>query len=239
MPRLLTAAQIAEGALRRAGSLSPRDQVDPDELDIALRQLDLIVGELTGTMTCFWLVPGEFTFDLVSGTQSYNLLTTLGSSYPDEGLQFPLSAYLQYPADSDGVTRKVPLEIVRRRAFLDHEQGAQEGTPTEVYIDRRDPPTLSTWPVINLDDYSLVLHYQTYSGDLSETGGNRPHGLPAAWQRWAELATAADLADGPIGRLPTARVQMLIQRAADAKRELKAHNNKEHSTRRAVAYRDF
>lgn len=239
MPHLLTAAQIAEGALRRAGSLSPRDQVDPDELDIALRHLDLIVGELAGTMTCFWLVPGEFTFSLTAGTQSYNLLTTLGSAYPDEGLQFPLSAYLRYPADSDGVTRKVPIEIVRRRAFLDHEQGAQEGTPTEVYIDRRDPPTLSTWPVINLTGYSIVLHYQTYSGDLTETGGNRPHGLPAAWQRWAELATAADIADGPIGRLPGPRVQMLIQRAAEAKRELKAFNNREHSTRRAVAYRDF
>jgi hypothetical protein len=239
MPRLLTAAQIAEGALRRIGSLSPRDQPDPDELDIALGALDLIVGELAGTMTCYWLVPAEFTLSLTSGTASYDLLTALGSSYPDAGLQFPLSAYLLYPVDGDGNQRKTPVEIVRRRAFLAHEQAAQAGAPSEIYIDRLTPPTLSTWPVIDQTGYSLLLHYQTYSADLREDGGNRPHGLPAAWQRWAELATAADIADGPLGRLPGPRVQMLIQRAAEAKRELKAYNNREHSTRRAVAYRDF
>jgi len=239
MPRLLTVAQIAEGALRRIGSLSPRDTPDPDELEIAISALDLIVSELAGTMTCYWLVPAEFTLPLRAGTTSYNLLTALGSSYPDAGLQFPLSAYLLYPVDSDGNQRKVPIEIVRRRTFLAHEQADQAGAPLEVYIDRLDPPTLKTWPVIDQTGYSLILHYQTYSADLTETEGNRPHGLPAAWQRWAELATAADLADGPLGRLPAPRVQLLMQRAADAKRDLKAFNNREHSTRRAVAYRDF
>lgn len=239
MPRLLTAAQLAEGALRRIGSLSPRDQPDPDEIDIALGCLDLIVGELAGTMTCFWLVPAEFTLPLTADTPSYNLLTALGSSYPEAGLQFPLSAYLLHPVDGDGNQRKVPLPIVRRRTFLEHEQAAQSGEPSEVYIDRLTPPTLSTWPVIDQTGYSLLLHYQTYSPDLRDSGGDLPHGLPAAWQRWAELATAADIGDGPLGRLPGPRLQMLTQKAEAAKRELKAWNNREHTTRRAVAYRDF
>ena len=118
-------------------------------------------------------------------------------------------------------------------------QAAQSGEPSEVYIDRLTPPTLSTWPVIDQTGYSLLLHYQTYSPDLRDSGGDLPHGLPAAWQRWAELATAADIGDGPLGRLPGPRLQMLTQKAEAAKRELKAWNNREHTTRRAVAYRDF
>ena len=52
-------------------------------------------------------------------------------------------------------------------------------------------------------------------------------------------ATAADIGDGPVRRLAGQRLQMLMQKAEAAKRELKAFNNREHSTRRAVAYRDF
>lgn len=238
MPRLLTAAKIAEGALQRIGAFSLRDEApDPDELDVALDKLDLLVGEMAGTMTCYWLVPDEFTFTLTATTASYNLLTTLGSDYPEEGLQFPLSAYLKYPAASGG--RRVPLKIARRREFLAHDHPTQPGSPTEVYIDRRDPPTLKPWPIIALPDHQMVLHYQTYSGDLTESAGARPHGMPAAWQRWAELATAADIGDGPVRRLK-GDVLARLQRERDrAKITLTAFNNKEHSTRRPVAYRDF
>ncbi|MDL2425360.1 hypothetical protein M2C68_22715, partial [Pseudomonas sp. BAgro211] len=76
----------------------------------ALHHLDEIVGELTGTMTTYWLVPAEFVFPLSPGTRTYNLKQVLGSAYPAQGLQFPLSAYLQYPPNATSVLQRVPLD---------------------------------------------------------------------------------------------------------------------------------
>lgn len=239
MPRLLTASQIATGALRRIGAFAARDEApDPDELDIALGNLDLIVGEMTGTMTCYWLVPDEFSLPLTAAQRQYDLKVAMGSSYPEDGVQFPLSAWLEYPANGGDRPRRKELEIIRRRTYLAKPRLDLPGEPEAIYIDRRDEPKLSTWPVIDLSGYSIVIHYQTYSGNLHESGGGRPHGLPVAWQRWAELAVAADIGDGPVRRLPQVRLTTLMQKAEAAKRDLRSFNNKEHSTRRAVAYRD-
>lgn len=241
MPRLLTAAKIAEGALQRIGAFASHDEApDPDELEIALGKLDLIVGELAGVMTCYWLVPDEFVMPLVAGQSDYNLLTALGSDYPDEGLQFPLSAYLQYPPTvPPSTTRRVPIEIVRRRTFLAHDQLDQGGYPEEIYIDRLDPPTLRTFRTINLPGYAIVLHYQTYAADQTASEGAHKHGLPAAWQRWAEIATACDIGDGPVRRIKPDALGRLKQEREMALIRLRSFNNREKSTRRAVAYRDF
>jgi len=232
--RLLTAAQLAEGALRRIGALGPHDAgADADELDVALHHLDLVVGELAGAMTCTWLVPAELVLPLAAGTRSYDLKVALGADWPENGLQFPLSAWLQ---DSGG--RRRALAIARRRGFLAHADPDEPGEPREVYIDRRHPPTLATWPVIAQPGSALVLHVQTFASDLRESGGNRPHLLPAAWQRWGELATAADIGDGPVRRLQGDALARLRQEREVAKRALAAHQNREHATRRAVAYRE-
>lgn len=238
MPRLLTAAQIAEEALKKIGAFSPRDEgPDPDEFDRALSAFDLRVQELAGTVRLTWLIPTELTLPLTAGQGEYNLMTALGAAYPPDGIQFPIEAWLEPPVP---VNRR-PLDIVRRADYYAHSNLAQTGEPAMVYIDRRSPPTLFIYPVINLAGYSLKLGIQTYAPDLV-TGkkGAMPHGLPAAWQRWGIYATASDISDGSVRRLPDNEIAVFERKAARAEAELRAFDNKERFGRkRFVKYRDF
>lgn len=237
MPRLLTAQQIAEESLMEIGAFSPRDEgADPDELDRALSALDLICQENAGAVRTTWLIGTELTIPLTAAQPSYNLMTVLGSQYPPDGIQFPLEAWLQPPAP---VNRK-PLDIVRRADYYAHSNLAQTGEPEMVYIDRKSPGTMFVYPLIALPGYSVQLSAQTFSPDFMKKDGEAPHGLPAAWQRWAILATACDIAGGKVRTLPLSELTKKEVARDKAYAKLAAFNNKERfGQKRFVKYRDF
>lgn len=238
MPRLLTAQQIAEEALMEIGAFSPKDEgADPDELDRALSALDLICQQHSGVVRTPWLIGTELTVTLTSGQASYNLMTVLGSQYPPDGIQFPIEAWLQPPTP----VNRQPLDIVRRADYYAHSDLAQTGEPEMVYIDRKTPPTLFIWPVISLAGYSIKLSAQTFSPDfIKHKNGEAPHGLPAAWQRWAVLATACDIGRGKVRALPQAELADKRAEAARAYAALMAFNAKERfGKKRFTPYRDF
>ena len=237
MPRLFTATQIADLALQKIGAFSPRDgAADPDEQDRALAWLDLVVGHLTGTRNCYWLIPNEFTLPLTVGQREYDLMTVMGADYPEGGIQFIRSVWLLHPNVTP--TRRTPIKLLRRAEYDAIELRNQSGTPEQVYIDRQNLPKLSVWPVTSLTGYSLALDYYTYSQDLLDTSGNRPHGLPAAWQLWASVATAAEIGDGPVRRLKPETIKGLQAQAERARKQLDAHHNAEQVRPRFVRYRD-
>jgi hypothetical protein len=237
MPRLLTALQIATEALMEIGAFSTKDVApDPDELDRALSALDLRVQQETGTMRTYWLIPADFTIPLAAGQASYNLMTVLGAQYPRDGIQFALSASLQPP----GGLARIPLDIIRRDDLEALSLPTQPGQPESVYVDRKDPPTLTITPVINLPGYSVLLTAQVFSTNHTTNKGAEQHGMPAAWQRWAILATAEDIGAGKVRRLPQIELSDLRARSKEAFEKLAAFSNKERFGRkRFTQYRDF
>jgi len=235
--RLLTAKDLAVKALRKVGSFAPHDEgPDPDELAIALESLDMLVGQLAGSMRLWFLVPEEFTVPLTGGTGSYNLRDVLGSAWPQDGIQFVISAWLQPP---NGAQRR-PLYLARREEYQAKELLTQAGDPCMIYVDRRDPPTLKTWPVLGADltDYSIKIVGQQFSPDLTLNQGAQAHGLPQAWQRWGTYACASDIGDGEVVKLSDGDLTRFDRKAEKAFLDLRTYSGTERRATSFVRYRD-
>lgn len=237
MPRFVTAARVATEALEHIGATGLRDTgPDPDMLDRALRALDSIVQEFAGTNEAWWLRPEEVAIPLTADVAEYDLEDTLGALYPDDWIDTPVSAVL---IDPNGL--RTNIDLLRRSAYLSNQDLTTSGEPTGVWIDRTVPHlVMRTYPVIAVSDYSIGLSFQTLAPDIvSDKTGAERHAMPAAWQRWAKLATAYDISGGAIVSLPDRERARLERDAERAKRALLAVHNREHAPRGYTQARDF
>lgn len=84
---------------------------------------------------------------------------------------------------------------------------------------------------------SVRLVFMTYAPSMlgattPQTDGDTAHGFPRGWQRWIAHATAADIGNGPVVRLPLERLKDIRAVADLAKKELLGYQNRERGTMR-------
>lgn len=246
MSRLYTAQQIAETALHDVGSFAPRDAAaDKTDLERALQALDLIQAELAGVLDCWWLVKSDFTVALVAGTETYILADMVGDDGNRE-IEFVLDVHLSGPGI--GTRRQIPVWTSVDIAKV--EDLATTGAPEGVYVNRASPATLRVWPVPAVSGYSLTLTAQHYPIDAAAPGAGLPHAsanaagarnveMPRAWQRWAILATAYDISNGRVRKMPLSERAAIRKDRDDARAKLEAFQNTERKRPVFVRPRDF
>lgn len=235
MAAFLSARRICEGALRRIGAYAINDSAArPQDLEEALRCLDDLVAELAGTVECFWLLTDTLSLPLTADTASYDLKAALGSAWPGQGIEYLRDAWIENAAGL-----RSPIELVRRDAFEARANLAESGCPAILHIDRLVPvPTLRPWPIPGADGFTLKLVIQAQSPTVAgsgpipkpKEGESSDAGAPAAWNRWAKYALAAEIGSGPVRKLPDATTNTWRIVAEDAKRALLAFQNQEHET---------
>ena len=246
--RSLSAANIAELSLRKVKTFSPNDEAaDPDELDIALQFMDLIVAEVTGTMRCYWLSPATVTFDWPAASASVALSDQMGAGYPPTGIQFPVRAWLV-----DAVTgqRQYELELCRRKKYEDRLRHDTNGNPQLLFIDRQVNGELAyVWPVPQAPDpasptvsgWKIALEFQTYTRSVlgvqgGDQAGEVSHGFSQEWQLYLVTRVAIDIGDGPVTDVGVGKLNEWRSQAAE-KFSLLIYANKEKTNRRPVTRR--
>lgn len=241
MSQVMSAAQVCAEALGAIGSYATNDSAaDPTHLRRAMTFLDMLLAEKAGTMRVFQRVSATLSFNLVNGTQAYNLYTALGAQLPPDRIQFVIDAWMQ-----DQTGRRFPLEIVDRQRFENVAQPSQTGPPQWIYIDRQQPPqvaspTLQILPTPATTDanvYTLFLLVQQFAPNLAPGGvsGTQPqaavlHAFGAAWQRWMVFQLAHDLGSGPIFKIGDASLTRFQQTADRAMVRIEAFENREQET---------
>lgn len=237
MSQVLTAARICEEALGAIGEFPVTSSApDGEYLRRAMTWLDLNMAQLAGTTELFFIVPATISFTLTNGTSSYNLYSALGAELPLDRVQFPLRAWLE-----DAAGNRSPLDIVGSDVFEAVPLATETGTPTMIHIDRLPTePRLRIYPTPAASDpatWTVYLDVQTYAPNVAPSGvtGTQPSssvltGFRQAWQRWLIFQLAADLASGPIIKLPKASLDEFRGQAKDAKEALLVFENKEHDT---------
>ena len=236
MSTLFTARELIELALTKIGAYTPSDWgPDPDEVETGMRWLDLNLAQLSGTHRIFFHVPATVSVPLTAGVQDYLLLDVLSPNTPEDGIQFPLDAWLE---DAGG--NRTELRIVTRQTFESVSDIDRSGTPERIWIDRLTEPTMRTWPVLGTGNtgYTVKLTLQTFAPSFATDDEGRATGLRAAWQRWATLQIAADLGDGPVRRLPLSEIQPWKNEAVQIKRQLAAFENREQQDYAPIAFYD-
>lgn len=138
---------------------------------------------------------------------------------------------------SDVMFHEIP--IVRRLHYEAHADKLASGVPSEVYIDRlNDNKNLYVYPVQDSSvNVRIRLLVQTYPRSVmgqgaQDTSGDVPHGFDVTWQKWLILATAGEIGDGPVRRLPANIIKDIKAAASQAFIELNASQNREKITRR-------
>lgn len=228
MSRLLPVAKIAEASLQRIGAFTVSMVApDPDELARTIFWMDLIVAELVGTGRAHWLIPSTVTKALTADTASYSLSTFLGTDYPDDGILFPVRAYIRDAAGQD-----TPVDIISRDDYESLADKTNGGAPDRIYIDRQNnQQQLYVYPVPSDANSSLRLVFQKYAPDLNagtpDGAGNIAHGFSAEWQRWLILQTAADIGSGPVRMIPAGESDRIKLEAQVAKEALFTSSNRE------------
>lgn len=229
--QLLKASDVCERALRMIGAFSINDTAPRNnELNESLHWLDMMVAHLAGTGRCFWLVKDEQEITLEEDDGSYVVATEL----PDlkDGLQFPIAAMLE---DTNG--NRVPIEIWSQSKFRRIEDPTRSGTPTCIFIDRLNGPTMHVYPVPGEADEGkkIILTLQTFARSVRPSGttggsglGNETLGIRAAWNLWSVYQLAAHIGSGAVRALPAPRVKLWQDQADKLKFDLEVFENREH-----------
>ncbi len=223
MSVLFSARSVCEQSLRKVGSYSINDMAaDGIELAVALEWMDLNMAQLAGTNEAWWLVKATNTIPLVALQASYDLATILPAAAQ---AQFPL-----YAEWDSGNGNQQPVEIVTRQTFEELPDPTTSGQPTLIHIDRLTTPIMRVYPVpATAAVGSILLTTQTFSPNIAgSVGGNLPHGLAAAWQRWLVYRVASDVGDGPVRRMPLNDLRAFEAKAGEALAALLSFNNREH-----------
>jgi hypothetical protein len=204
VPKFRTAAEIATLALERAGVFPVSDTgPDPVQLSRALTRLDMVVAEKAGVLRNWMLVPATAVVPLTADLASFDLITQAGGAIPVDDFQFVVETKLRFSNGDDQ-----DIERIGRYEYEALPRKDQSGVPQFLFIDRTPRrPVAYVEPVPAVAGFSLLVTYQRYAPDLTRKGGAVDIGLEPAWTRWAEYATAADIASGPVVRRPIAEVR--------------------------------
>lgn len=227
----LKVSEVAELALGKIGAFTTNMlAANPDDLARTVKWIDMVVANLAGNNECFWLHPATTVSLLTANVAQYNLGTLLGTNYPTDGIQFPIAAYIQ---DSSG--NDTEIDIVSREKYESIDDKTSTGVPEIVYIDRLvNASQAYFWPVPVDSTYSLRLVFQTFAPNLtggSPSGaGNVAARFSAEWNMWLVTATAAEIGDGPVRRLPVSEIVEFRQSAGFMLNNLIGYANREKTT---------
>lgn len=235
MSKLLTVREVCERALRKIGAFPTYDTAaEPEHLAEAMSWLDMLVGHVAAKERQYWLVPAALTVELETGTADYLLADAVGPDAPEAGVQFPITAVY---VDAAGRRRELPLW--RRHEWDAREGEAAPGEPEALYIDRSAAPRLYVHPEPD-QDYTVELTVQTYVSDLTRGNSERATTFRSSWNLYLVTGLAAELAAGPITRLPDAEVRGMRLRARELLDDLLAYDAHEQANEpRLTRFHDF
>lgn len=229
MASFMSARGIAIEALRKIGAFTRAD-TGPDgyDLDVAITGLDIVLAHKLSTDWFWFLTADVYSITLDGGTASYDLMTELGSSWPSDGLIFPITVYINDGSDN------LELEMVRRDEWdaLDKDE---TGNPCKVYFDRSDPNTITmrTWPTLGsgVTGWSVKLTAQQFSKDFTAPLANPTVAtkLSPAWNMWAIYELSCYLGDGTVRRLSRGDLDRYQETADKLFMDLKGFANQEHA----------
>lgn len=226
MARLLEIREICERALRRIGAYAIRSSgARPEEIEETRFWLDMVVGHVAARRRAWWLVPVTGTFPLLPGQAHYNLTDKLGAQAPD-GVQFAISAYLHDVATGRELHE---VSLVRRQDYEAIEDKARQGEPEVAYIDRNNRPSLTIHPVPDAHrQYSLRLVFQSFGSDMTRTASiDKSYAIRRSWNLYLVTATAAQIANGPVRKLPADEVKDMKEEAEKLLFDLETYDGDE------------
>ena len=227
-----SATEICELALGTIGDFTVNDLApSPPSMERALRHLDMIIAELSGIDTNWWLVQDDMRFEWPASTQQGTVADVMDDAYPSLGIMSPISARL---LDANGVLI-TELQLVRRHVYEEVSDKARTGQPSILYFDRlAAEPTVSIYPVPDGGVvYLIELTAQTFArsvlGNQNQTNqaGDLQHGFGPEWQRYLVNKLSADTGDGPIRRCPLENVDRWEKAAEQSLAMLQAWANRE------------
>lgn len=225
---------IVNMALRRAGIFAPHESgSDPQQFQIAMQCLDMIVAEVVETEQPLWLIPDPVTISLPVNQQGIDFVQLAGSSIPTNRFRGPI--YCSLVVDSTQVV--TPLPPMSQKEYEELPDKAQPGTPTRVFVDRRQlNPRFYFDEVIQVTGYSLRVVFYLLNAAIS-TGG--AHGFPQSWQRYLQYELAADIGSGPCVHLEQGRISEYRTLAAQIRERLFARQNRQFARPKRVKFHDY
>ena len=220
---------VLQRALRKIGAYPTSSSgAKPMEMEEARYWFDMMVGHLAARKRTWWLVPETATFPLVAGQKEYALADLMPMDDIEDGLQAVVAVWVD---DATAGATLGQVSILRREEY-EAEVGYSAnatGAPSSCYIDRAQRPTLRF--IQAPDDarsYRVRIVYQTYAPDL-RTGRDiqKLERFRTTWTLYLTLALAAQIADGPVRKLPRDEVQDMKRDAAAALHDLESYDDHE------------
>lgn len=244
---ILSIAEVCDRALRRIGATAIRASGSrKEEVDEARYWLDMVVGHQAAREATWWLVPASATFTLTAGVDTYDLETALGATQAPSGIQSVTMVMLY------DVTTGVDIHevgIVSRREFELRAVPEREpdvdspwmwdrngtgvaiapGPPRLCYVDRSQTPTIQFSPAPDSSrTYGARIVFQAYSTDFTRDPPNdKTYKIRSTWNLWMVTALAAEIANGPVRKLPADEIKDLQNRARNLRIELEAKDQHE------------
>ena len=270
MSHLLSIGQICERALRKIGAFAIRSSgARPEEIEETRYWLDMVIAHQASRMRTWWLVPGSGTFSLTPGIAAYDLNTVLGTAQAPDGLQFIINTFLYNTGTGQDIHELPQLRhqewenrflVGDTPSIQDYDTASENpyqwgydsgapsiapGVPTVCYIDRQQRPTMQVSPTPDANvPYGVRVLFQSLSSDFTPEGGrplsDRTYKLRTAWTLWVVTATAAQIANGPVRKLPADEVADMKKEAEILRNDLEAYDAHEQANEpRRVFYHDF
>jgi hypothetical protein len=226
---LLSRNDIIIRALRKMGSYmismsSPREG-EPEE---AAYWLDMVIGHQAMRWRNWGMVEETKSFPLVAGTNRYDLASELGND-ARRGFQYLIGAYLFDVETNRDVCELVQFRREEYEGKDNKDDPANLSQPWGIYINRMNSPIAFLYPTpSDLRSWRVRLVFQTFPEDMVAAAPNsRALGLRQSWNLWIVTALAAELADGPIRKLPQDEVRSMRKDAEKLRNELEGEDYKQ------------
>lgn len=220
---------VLERALRKIGATaitSPAARAR--EMVEARYWLDMVVGHLAGRERTWWLVPRTATFLLVAGKREYDLNEAVGIAQAPDGIEFVVAVYIDDATTGAAVG---DVNLLRREEY-EAEVGETinaVGVPSGAYIDRAQRPTLMFLHAPGAGrSYRARVVFQSYAPNLVSTRDLKLlERFRSAWTLWLVTATAAQIGNGPVRKLPKDEVDDMKRDAGSLLFDLESYEGHE------------
>ena len=220
---------VLQRALRKIGAFPVSSSgAKPAEMEEARYWFDMVVGHLAARKRTWWLVPETATFALVAGQKEYALADLMPLDDAEDGLQAVVAVWVD---DATTGATLGEVSILRRQEYEGEVGYAANavGPPASCHIDRTQRPVLKFVQAPDAaGSYRARVLYQTYAPDLrSGRDIKKLERFRTTWTLYLTLAVAAQIADGPVRKLPRDEVQDMKRDAAAALHDLESYDDHE------------
>lgn len=220
---------VLQRALRKIGAFPVSSSgARPVEMEEARYWFDMVVGHLAARKRTWWLVPATAVIPLIAGQKDYSLADLIPLDDAEDGLQAVVAVWVDDAATGATLGQVSILRREEYEAEVGYAVGAS-GPPNTCHIDRVQRPTLRFVQAPDAaGSYNARILYQTYAPDL-RTGHDiqKLERFRTTWTLYLTLAVAAQIADGPVRKLPRDEVQDMKRDAAAALHDLESYDDHE------------